>query len=177
MSDTGPTRGAVIPQEMPMAAASWPVAATEVSNASARTTRSGPIIMKTVRTRNRAAESKATSPCGDVPPTTRPPSGSCDHAILHRYPAFPSHCQLSQRKRINPHLRLTQPAECGDLAGSVPCGDSRFAATSGDILFDDRADAAGQCAVLGQKLRRRVAADLRPLKAHGSFDPSCAGCT
>ena len=27
-----------------------------------------------------------------------------------------SHYQLSQRRRINPHLRLTQPAECGDLA-------------------------------------------------------------
>jgi hypothetical protein len=57
-----------------MAAANCPVAATVVSNAAAKMTRSGPIIIKTVRTRNRAAESKATSPRGDAVPMANPPS-------------------------------------------------------------------------------------------------------
>ena len=44
-----------------MAAASWPAAATEVWNAAASAMRSGPSIRAAARTRNTAAESKATS--------------------------------------------------------------------------------------------------------------------
>ena len=37
----------------------------------------------------------------------------------------------------------------------MPRGNFRFAEASGDILFNDRKDTAGQCAVLGQELRGR----------------------
>ena len=40
--------------------------ATEVSNAAARATKSGPIIIQTARTRNRAAESNFTKPYADA---------------------------------------------------------------------------------------------------------------
>ena len=66
MSDSGPTRGAVRPQVIPIAAANWPAAATEVSNAAATATNRGPIIIITVRTRNTAAERKATSRIRDT---------------------------------------------------------------------------------------------------------------
>jgi hypothetical protein len=49
-----------------MAAASCPAAATEVWNATARATKSGPNISAAVRTRNTAAARRATSTRGEV---------------------------------------------------------------------------------------------------------------
>src|SRR6516162_1300890 len=105
MSDTGPTRGAVIPQEIPMAAASWPVAETDVSNASARTTRSGPIIMKTVRTRNRQPKVRPQAPVVMFPPRH---FLLADHAAMQSYTGmrlFPLTISFRKGGRFNPQLR------------------------------------------------------------------------
>ena len=48
-----------------MTAANCPVTATEVWNSAASSTRSGPSINQTVRTRNTAADSKTSSTIGD----------------------------------------------------------------------------------------------------------------
>ena len=65
-SETGPTRGAVIPQVMAVAAASCPARATEVWNSCASATRSGPSITTESAVGNVAAESTMSSQVGEA---------------------------------------------------------------------------------------------------------------
>jgi hypothetical protein len=55
----------------------------------------------------------------------------------------------------------------------MPCNHCGFPEASGDILFNDRKDTAGQCAVLGQELRgwvMLILALIRGLRAAGVAD-------
>ena len=84
VSDTGPTKSAVIAHERLIAAASCPAAATEVRNAAASATRSGPNIRAAVRTRNTAAESRRTSNPGEMGRSHTRLHASCAMSISPR---------------------------------------------------------------------------------------------
>src|SRR5437870_2464053 len=61
VSETGPMSGAVIPQDTLITAANCPVTATEVWNAAASSTNSGPSISAAVLTKNTAADRRLKS--------------------------------------------------------------------------------------------------------------------
>ena len=91
------------------------------------------------------------------------PGGRCradlDGDVVGRRPAAPDRIPL-----------LAQPAQCRHLAGALPRGYCRVAKTSRNFVLDDRADAFGQCALLGQKLRRWI-----PMMGHWNPKPPGSG--
>jgi hypothetical protein len=79
---------------------------------------------------------------------TGPSSGVSIVPVFRRNP--------HETSRSSSYIRATgSMARCGDLAGAMPRNHRRFTETYGGILFNNRANAVGQCAVLGQEFRGR----------------------